>query len=219
MAALPIIKQDVLGRLSKIFVPKTNGLLPVFEAIANSYDSIVDDAIGNRITIEILRAPQELTLTESKNLCSIVGFKITDNGKGFDTKNFEWFTEFDSMHKASIGGKGIGHLTWIKVFSDVFLESTYKENGKFYTRKAKMIEDKNIFAEHSVEEIDEKTVETTITLRYPKNGYSFQAKQHSTICDLVFCHFLPRILINKAIVIIIKDYNRQTKLNDFLNLQ
>lgn len=163
MSALPQIKQDVLGRLSKITVPKTNGLLPAFEAIANSYDSIADDRIGDQISVEILRAPSELTLTDNKDSCSIIGFKITDNGKGFDSINFDWFCEVDSMHKAPIGGKGIGHLTWVKVFSHVILESTFKEDGRIYTRKAELIEDKDIFASHSLHEQKHGKLETTIT--------------------------------------------------------
>lgn len=217
MSALPQIKQDVLGRLSKITVPKTNGLLPAFEAIANSYDSIADDRIGDQISVEILRAPSELTLTDNKDSCSIIGFKITDNGKGFDSINFDWFCEVDSMHKAPIGGKGIGHLTWVKVFSHVILESTFKEDGRIYTRKAELIEDKDIFASHSLHEQKRGKLETTITLLHPKSGFSFPAKIHSTLCDLIFCHFLPRILINNSIEITIKDNTKTTKLNDYLN--
>lgn len=217
MSALPQIKQDVLGRLSKITVPKINGLLPVFEAIANSYDSIAEDRIGNQITVEILRDPKELTLTEHKDSCSVIGFRITDNGKGFDSRNFDWFCEVDSMHKATVGGKGIGHLTWVKVFSHVLLESTFKEDGNIYTRKAELVEDKDIFASHSLDQQKSGKLETTITLLYLKSGFSFPAKNHSTLCDLIFCHFLPRILINNSIEIIIKDNTKETKLNDYLN--
>ena len=82
MQKLPKIRQDILGRLSKITVPKNNALQAVFEAVANCYDSLIEDRIGDSITLEIIRNTQELCLMEQKDSCSIVGFKIIDNGIG-----------------------------------------------------------------------------------------------------------------------------------------
>ena len=216
MTSFPTIKQDVLGRLSKIYVPKTNALIPVYEAIANSFDSIIDDGVGNEIIVDILRETNKLTLIDSKESCDIVGFKIIDNGKGFDTNNFEWFIEIDSMHKSPIGGKGIGHLTWVKAFSEVKIESIFHENDEFFVRKARLIEDKNMFSEYSVEKIESNRTKTTITLMNLKKGYKLPAKSHNTLCDLIFCHFLPRILMNTNINVIINDNGYSTHLNKFL---
>lgn len=216
MASFPTIKQDVLGRLSKIYVPKTNALIPIYEAIANSFDSIIDDGVGNEIIVDILREPNALTLIDSKESCDIIGFKITDNGKGFDTNNFEWFIEIDSMHKSPFGGKGIGHLTWVKAFAEVKVESIFYENDEFFIRKAQLIEDKNMFTEYSIDKIESTKPKTSITLMYLKKGYKLPAKSHSTLCDLIFCHFLPRILMNPSISVIINDNGYSTSLNKFL---
>ena len=98
------------------------------------------------------------------------------------------------MHKSPIGGKGIGHLTWVKAFSEVKIESIFHENDEFFVRKARLIEDKNMFSEYSVEKIESNRTKTTITLMNLKKGYKLPAKSHNTLCDLIFCHFLRMIL-------------------------
>ena len=216
MSKLPSIKQDVLGRLSKIAVPKNNALQAVFEAVANAYDSLVEDKIGDNITLEIIRHPQELSLTEQKDSCSIFGFKIIDNGVGFNPKNFAYFCKVDSRHKAAHGGKGIGHLTWVKTFHEVTIESQFSENNQTFLRTALLIEDENIFSQHELRQIDDCKPITTIVLRNLKEGFNAFPKTHVTLCDLFFCHFLPRILTNKEIKFIIKDEGQETVLNGYL---
>ena len=55
----------------------------------------------------------ELALvTDSKEL----HITITDNGCGFDEKNFSSFTTADSRFKESKGAKGVGRFIWLKAF-------------------------------------------------------------------------------------------------------
>lgn len=84
------------------------------------------------IRIEIIRKPQqnELTLDDKKKRGpeahgDIIGFKVTDNGIGFDEENMASFLELDTDHKAALGGKGIGRLLWLKAFRKVSVQSVF----------------------------------------------------------------------------------------------
>jgi hypothetical protein len=109
--------------------------MPVFEAVVNSIHAIAEAGITTaegEIRIEIIRKPQqkEMTLDERKKrgpeaLGAIVGFKVTDNGIGFDDKNMTSFLELDTDHKAALGGKGIGRLLWLKAFKKVSVQSVF----------------------------------------------------------------------------------------------
>lgn len=126
---------NLRGRLRNTSLPTTAGLMPLFEAVVNSIHAIEEAGVSTaegEIRIEILRKPQQdqLGLEEKKKpgpeaLGDIVGFKITDNGVGFDEANMTSFLELDTDHKAALGGKGIGRLLWLKAFKKVSVRSTY----------------------------------------------------------------------------------------------
>lgn len=104
-------------------------LMPIFEAISNSIQSIKarfgksQYVSKGQITVQLIKTKEELT--------SII---VTDNGIGFNSDNFRSFLRFDSDYKRSEGGKGIGRFMWLKAFSNVRISSTYKENNERYTR-------------------------------------------------------------------------------------
>lgn len=133
------IATNLHGRLRNTSLPYSNGLLPVFEAVANSIHAIEDAELpmeqGN-ITIEIIRAkPGRLDFTanqkkrgaESKE--DITGFKITDNGIGFTDANMTSFHTLDSEYKAERGGRGVGRLMWLKAFRRVRISSIFSDSG------------------------------------------------------------------------------------------
>lgn len=109
--------------------------MPLFEAVVNSLHAIDEAGVltaDGEIRIEIIRKPQqdELGLDDKKKrgpeaLGDIVGFKVTDNGIGFDDTNMESFLELDTDHKAALGGKGIGRLLWLKAFKKVSIHSVF----------------------------------------------------------------------------------------------
>ncbi|OYU72359.1 MAG: hypothetical protein CFE32_23985, partial [Alphaproteobacteria bacterium PA3] len=53
-------------------------------------------------------------------------FVITDNGVGLNDDNFESFRTYDSRLKSKKGGKGVGRLTWLKVFESVKIISKFE---------------------------------------------------------------------------------------------
>ena len=129
------LKTSLSGRLRNTSLPKTSALFPLFEAIVNSIHAIderveqdgstsLDDC---RITITIIRSPQSSFDTTKK--AEIIGFKVIDNGSGFNENNFNSFLTLDSEYKASKGCKGIGRLLWLKAFGSVAVDSYYLEDG------------------------------------------------------------------------------------------
>ncbi len=122
-------KSDPAGRIRNISLapnPK-NALFPLFEAIMNSIQAIEerfgrDHLPSGRIQIEVVRG--------SKGECQ--GFRVFDNGIGFNPPNLESFVKMDSQKKADTGGKGVGRLLWLKVLEKVSVESRYEapDGGK-----------------------------------------------------------------------------------------
>lgn len=127
------------GRLRNTPLPRSHGLLPLFEAVVNSVQSVAALNCGpdyGEIFVEIVRGPQaNLVLEDPKGRRGappqepITGFKIIDNGCGFDAKNLESFETLDSDYKASEGCRGVGRLLWLKAFESVNVVSDFKDSG------------------------------------------------------------------------------------------
>ena len=105
---------NLKGRLRNTSLPHSQGLLPVFEAVVNSMQGI--DSVSNPdqagIVVEIVRSPQSsLSLDDGRGkrgappTSPIVGFKIIDDGVGFDDANFQSFETLDTDYKAKHGAK------------------------------------------------------------------------------------------------------------------
>lgn len=130
---------DLPGRARNFHLPKNQPLIPVLEAIVNSIHAIedrikVEPTVKGKITIIILRE-QQTVMNEADELPQIDSFEIIDNGIGFNEPNFESFLKSDSTYKASIGGKGVGRLSWLVAFEDTEIDSVYKETDQFVERK------------------------------------------------------------------------------------
>ena len=98
------MQANVIGRVRNTHLPVTQGLLPLFEAIINSIDSIEDserELENGSIDIVILRH-STLDLPkdggEDQPVDSpIYGFEIHDNGIGFTERNFSAFNTADTL--------------------------------------------------------------------------------------------------------------------------
>lgn len=121
------------GRILHTRLPKNSGLLPLFEAVVNSIHAIEEAGITadqGKIIVEIVRNGQSSLNINANKLGrdpveDIVGFKIIDNGIGFNDVNMESFKTLDSEHKADKGCRGVGRLMWLKVFDRVSVKSVY----------------------------------------------------------------------------------------------
>jgi hypothetical protein len=141
------METNLKGRLRNTPLPFTNGLLPMFEAVVNSIHAIEEAKLSSekgKITVEIIRQTQQghlvmndpLKKKMADALEDVIGFKVTDNGIGFNDANMRSFRTLDTDYKADKGCRGIGRLLWLKVFSGVKVESIFEdEERKLKTRK------------------------------------------------------------------------------------
>lgn len=131
------ISTNLRGRLRNTSLPPTKGLFPLFEAVTNSLQAIAalhpEDPAAGSIQVEILRraqAPLALADAKSKNwfvpLEPIAGFRVIDDGIGFDDRNFKSFEQLDTDHKEREGCRGVGRLLWLKAFKRAAVVSTYE---------------------------------------------------------------------------------------------
>jgi len=202
-------KTSLSGRLRNTSLPKSSALFPLFEAIVNSIHAI-DERLEQdtsltlencRITIKIIRSPQ--TSLDETRKPEIIGFKIIDNGIGFNDGNFTSFLTFDSEYKASKGCKGIGRLLWLKAFSSVSVNSTFIENDSYGQRTFSLTREG--INNYSLDTVPKCTLQTEVALNnifpdflsaIPKSADKIAEK----IIDHCFWYFLrdggaPHIVI------------------------
>lgn len=214
-----LLKTDLFGLVQNLPHFKQEALLPVFEAVVNSIQSIFQSKINNGIVkIKIIR-DQQLNLKFEKDnpeyKAPIVGFDIIDNGIGFTEKNIESFKTSYSTHKIEFGCKGIGRFVWLKAFENVEIYSTFYQNNNLKSKKIifninKGIVEKEIFTR--------KEVETIVKLIGFKEDYRechTAYKKGETIARRIFEHCLSYYVAEKCPSIIVVDGKDIFELDSF----
>lgn len=131
---------DLAGRVKNFDLPKTQPLIPLFEAVVNSIYAIEErqerENFQGKIEIQIVREAQEVVDIEGvdNSINDIVGFNIIDNGIGLDENNMKSFLQSDSTYRAAKGGKGVGRFSWLKAFSCAQVESIYCDDDTWVKR-------------------------------------------------------------------------------------
>lgn len=97
-----------------------NFLQPLYESITNSLE-----ANATKIVIDILH-DNSLSGVEPK----MIGFIIEDNGEGFNEQNRNAFMELWTNNKLSLGCKGSGRFTWLKVYQNISIDSYIEQEKK-----------------------------------------------------------------------------------------
>jgi hypothetical protein len=208
---------DLKGRVNRLRLAERNMLLPVFEAIVNSIHAVEDANIRNgKIEINIIRSSQVSMDTEGRSLPEIIGFKISDNGIGFDQDNYESFKREYSTHKENRGGLGIGRFMWLKAFTNVKVESIYLEKKSLYKRSFWF----NIRTTDGIErpennrKTDWEERNTTIELIGYKEPYKSKCpKRVETIANRIIEHCLIYFLNEYCPQIVLKDGPNYINLN------
>lgn len=164
---------DIAGRVRNYKLGKKQVLFPLFEAVVNSIQAIEDrisqdnDIENGNIDISLKRNPALDIDGDIQG--NIVQITVRDNGVGFNQENMDSFLQSDSTYKESRGGKGVGRFCWLKVFSNVHIESTYREGNERYRR----VFDFNL----DIQDLDDKVTEssdscgTSVTLSGVKDDY------------------------------------------------
>lgn len=132
------------GRLRNTPLPRNYGLLPLFEAVVNSIQAVAATGLAGstgNIVVEVIRAPQQALELDGPGRRgappqeAILGFRVRDDGCGFDDANLHSFETLDSDFKASQGCRGVGRLLWLKAFDSVEVNSDFTgPDGKLLRR-------------------------------------------------------------------------------------
>ncbi len=186
---------------------KVNPLTVLQEAVTNSIQA---EATDIKIRIEYYN---ELSLQQEKTC--LEKLSVIDNGKGFTDKNIESFCEYGTKEKIDLGCKGIGRISFLKIFSDIKIESLVKEEKKLVkiNFSEKFEEEKHIT---KVEKNNIKNNKTTIEFNGidPKinSFYSIQA-----VRDKLYSHLLPLLYLKRDSNIVITLENKDS--NDEANIK
>jgi hypothetical protein len=128
------VKVDLVGKIKNTNLSRSKALLPMFEAVINSFQAIEDagDSLSSP-AIEIF-VERDAVLPGVEIDGDVNGFVITDNGVGFTEINLDSFFTSDTQYKLAKGGKGIGRFMWLKAFHYAEIESHYAEGGTLMRR-------------------------------------------------------------------------------------
>lgn len=199
------MKMNFKGLVNLHTLPKTAPLLPLYEAVINSIQSIEDSGIENgKIEIKIERDKQLNIFDQWET--DIENIVIIDNGMGFNEENFNSFDTYASEYKLQKGCKGVGRMLWLKAFSSVEVESVFLDEDKKKCRK--FLFDSNR-AVHDVEvyEVDAVTPQTTsIHLNGLRGQYKNSCpKKLDTIAKNILNHCFAYYVLGKAPKILVSD--------------
>lgn len=194
------MQTDLIGKVNNVNLPPRHGLVLLFEAIVNSADAIAESGREDgQITITIRRSLGVLPLDEEQlRIAPIIGFDITDNGTGFDTKNFQSFNTAESTKKLSIGGKGVGRFMWLKAFENVHVDSCFKENGQIFHRVFDFVLSNEEWIRNYELAQNGSVLLTKVSLQRMREEYSSNLKLRlESIAFRIVEHFLEYFVLNK----------------------
>jgi len=193
-------------------MPQSKALYPLFEAISNSIDAIEEhgNTVEGEIFITFQRDPQDLMeedTEENRERLPIRHITIKDNGVGFTPKNYEAFSELSSAQKKEKGGKGLGRVSWLKVFQKAEIKSIYHQNGSVeYLSFEFLCEDEPVRELERQSKANDVNISTEIKLISCKNEYIESIpKRRITIGEEIITHFLPYFMVTNVPEIILQE--------------
>ncbi len=127
---------------------------------------------------------------------------------GLTEANFDSFLTYDSLHKVKKGGKGVGRLTWLKVFDSIYIQSLFFDAGKIRIRSFDFVMDnENSIKKYKLEDGAGVTdIRTTVFLKNLKDGYSSKCPVKSElIVHKIIAHFLPIFIGGACPDIVVED--------------
>ncbi len=199
---------DLIGKVKRTRLYYSQSLMPLLEAIINSIHATLYSEINNGIIeVELIRDTTELNLgLDIEDLRPIKSFKITDNGIGFNEINYKSFETSESIHKLSLGGKGVGRFLWLKAFKSVSIDSSFRNNGSFKRRTFdfKLVDTGVI--NHNLTVLDKPDRKTIIQLDnfYPEYQQTCP-RSVEELSDKIMQHCLSYLIKENCPLIILSD--------------
>jgi hypothetical protein len=193
--------------------------MPVFEGTTNALYAIQERFPGDRwtdegvISISVLR---EATDDPNAENDPVVGFEILDNGKGLTDELFGYFQELDTQYRAEKNGRGIGRLSWLKVFRDVHVASVFERADAQVRRDFDFkLSDGNPFRNYA-ETLSEEPLGTRVTLKGFREKFGEKAYLKSDdIKREILAHFVAIFAQPKRLKVQLIDEGKIENLSDF----
>ncbi|GGP00626.1 ATP-binding protein [Stakelama pacifica] len=209
------LHSDLIRRVHNFALGPTtpsNALVPMFEAIYNAIHAIQDKFESNwadqsRIDVALI--------TEQEDGLSI---EVRDNGIGLTPANFRSFRTYDSGLKAKRGGKGVGRLSWLKVFDHAEVTSVFEHEGVFLRRVFWLtLDNTQPIKNHRITRSEFSKSGTTVVLRRMRPEYARHVPTKTdTVLRKVVAHFLPYLVGSDRPSIFLETDNESHDLVDFL---
>lgn len=127
-------------------------LQPLFEAITNSLEA---NAHKIDVTVSVDDSQPMIKLDNKKQVYKINGFTISDDGDGFTSENIASFKKLWTSAKKNLGCKGVGRLTWLKVFKRIKITSRL-ETREVLINFHEDFSDDNVVVNLSLPNVDNK---------------------------------------------------------------
>lgn len=212
---MPEFRENLLGRLSNFPLSVEKPLMPVFEAISNAIHAIEDSKrTDGQIIVRVHRKqPETEPVTKDAKAAEMVeGFTIEDNGIGFNERNFLSFCEADTTFKKARGGKGVGRLSWLKVFDWAEVESVFADTqGKKQRRKFTFTLDRTPIQSHSLEETEDVSTGAIVRLGGFNALYQHNCpKKYETLARHLVEHFLTQLVLDTCPRITLSDPDQES---------
>ncbi len=187
---MPDLVSDIVGRVERLPLKpsETNALLPLMEAFSNALHA-VRERFGDRTAKE-----GRIMISAIREATNIIGFTIEDNGVGFTDENYKSFQTPDSRRKIGLGGKGVGRLSWLRVFGGASIVSVYQAEGGFLSRAFDFVLDESnqLRNETNGQATGAIGPRTIIKLARYRSEYVARCPAKSeTIAQRLIAHFLP----------------------------
>ena len=215
---------DIQGQLNNIYLSNHRALWPLFETVVNAIQSIEESPNRMNGNIQIVAKREIFPEYEGKyeqlqmpvqNLPPFSAFSVSDNGTGFDKKNYRSFQTAYSTLKIQKGCKGIGRFLWLKAFASVAVDSIFETNGKYYHRQF-TFSPSGIDPEENIVECEPREHITTVTLSDFAAKYKKAAPvELDVIAKRIIEHCLPFFIVGNCPRIILTDNIDTIDLNQY----
>ena len=205
---------DIVGRIGNLQLPVTQPLIPLFECLVNSIESIEDGQVPDgRIDVHFARDVAQATTpgTDEGTLAPVRDITVIDNGAGFDDDNVRAFFMSDSTRKATRGNKGIGRFTWLKVFEKANIDSTYLDGDTWTRRTFAFVKTIDGVEGEKVDTASNAVRKTSVTLTSLRPEYEKHfPKSLETIGHRVIDHLLIHFVSGSCPKIVLHDVDGQS---------
>lgn len=186
---MSLLKTNLKHQVKQTPLPKWKPLVPLFEAVMNSIQSIRENKRLTDPGYIRIAAHRDYGFLEVDDFAPIQSFVIDDNGIGLTDENFDSFNTAFSDRKERQGGKGLGRFTWLKAFERAEIESTFKPPGEVaYQRK--FVFDENYDPDDGIpEQVEDRPTGMQVRLIGLRDPYKFPRSSDHIVQRLVE-HFL-----------------------------